>query len=96
MTSPDPCAAVQKNWDVHIAMEGQSLPRSEAGAWWGQHGMSSGMPIAASSAIVVFPLGKAIAGRAIGTTARPMIARTLSKRPTVDRLIICLGYHILA
>jgi hypothetical protein len=89
MTSPDPCAAVQKSWDVHIAMKGQSLPQSEAGAWCGQHGISSGMPIAASSAIVVFPLGKAIAGRAIGTTARPTIASTLSKRPMVERLIIC-------
>jgi hypothetical protein len=89
MTSPDPCTVAQRSWDVHIAMKGQSLPQSEAGPWCGQHGMSSGMPIAASSAIAVFPLGKAIAGRAIGTTARPMIARTLSKRPMVDRLIIC-------
>jgi hypothetical protein len=89
MTSPDPCAAVQKSWDVHIATKGQSLPQSEAGTWCGQHGMSSDMSIAASSAIAAFPLGRAIAGRAIGTTARPMIARTLRKRPMVDRLIIC-------
>jgi hypothetical protein len=88
MTSPDPCTAVQRSWDVHIARKGQSLPQSEAGAWCGQHGMSSGMPIAASSAIAVLPLGKAIAGRAIGTTARPMIARKLSKRPIPERLII--------
>jgi hypothetical protein len=87
MMSLDPCMPVQKSWDVHVAMKGQSL-QSEAGAWWGQHGISFGMPIAASSAIAVFPLGRAIAGRAIGTTARPMIARMLSKRPIPERLII--------
>jgi len=80
---------VQKSWDVHIAMKGQSLPQSEAGTWCEQHGISSGMPISASSAIAMFPFGKAITGRAIGTTARPMIASMLRNRPMVNRRIIC-------
>jgi hypothetical protein len=37
--------------------------------------------------------GEAIAGLATGATTRPIIARILSRRPMVDRLIIVSGYH---
>jgi hypothetical protein len=88
MTSPNPCTALQSNWIEQIAIKGQSLSQSGIGAFFGQQGMSSGMPMAASLTIATFPFGKAIAGRPIGTTARPMIASTLRNRPMVDRVII--------
>jgi hypothetical protein len=42
---------LQRNCVAHIAMQRQSPPQSGVGAFVGQHGMSSGIAIAAPSAI---------------------------------------------
>jgi len=79
---------LQRNWVAQIAIKGQSLPQSGIGVCFGQQAMPSGMLIAASSMMAMFPFGKAIVGRTIGTTASKMIANTLRNRPMVDTLII--------
>jgi hypothetical protein len=73
---PSLCGGLQNACAAHIAMNGQSLAQSDADACSGQHGMSSGIVIAACpSAEECISEAIAIVGIASGARINPTTAR---------------------